>query len=821
MLTMLAALATLQGDALDQRVEGIVKSMSIEEKLDLIGGVDGFYLRAVPQANLPRLKMSDGPLGVRNDGPTTAYPAGFTLAATWDADLANRFGTAIGRDARARGVHFWLGPGVNPARIVQNGRNFEYLGEDPLLIGRMATQIVRGVQSQGVSATVKHFAGNEHENDRNNDDSIIDERTLREIYLKPFETVVKDGHVGAVMTSYNLVNGTHASENRELVFDTLKGTWGFKGVVMSDWVSTYSARGPYYFGLDLEMPFPKWMNRANLLEDLRSGKLPLGPLDDKVSRLLHVALGMEWDKRPQKDSSIPLDDPQNAAAALDVAREGMVLLKNQDHVLPLAKGRQRILVVGPNADPAVTGGGGSSYTTPFRSVSVRQALERLAPSGTTIDYTRGYASANNAASSTEWTSPDGAPGVKAEYFAGIALQGSPVLTRTETRIDDHWDDGVTPDPAVPKRFSVRWTGRYTPKTTGDAQIFASTDDGMRVFVDGRKVIDGWHDQAETRYGATIPVTAGKPVDVVVEYYQTQGEAVARVGIADSIQAGLERDLPKDRVTGADAVIACVGFSPRTESEGQDRPWELPAEQVAMLKRLVSLNKHVIVVLNAGAGVATKEWIGGAAGLIHAGYPGGEGNLALAEILYGKASPSGKLPTSFPADIAGTYYADAYPPVDHKMVYKEGIFMGYRWFDANNVAPLYPFGFGLSYSTFKLSLSRPMPAAGGAVTTVQVNVKNTGRMTAAETVQLYAEPPTGTVARAPRELRAFQRVELKPGETKIVPLSFPSKDLARYEPSKDGFGKGRWIVDPGVYKLRIGTSSRDLPLTVTVTVPTAP
>ena len=814
---MLAALATVQGDvALESRVNAALAKMSLEEKVDLIGGVDGFYVRAVPEAGLPRLKMSDGPVGVRNDGSTTAYPAGFTLAATWDADLANRFGTAIGRDARARGVHIWLGPGINPARIVQNGRNFEYLGEDPLLIGRMATGIVRGVQSQGVVATVKHFAGNEHENDRNNDDSIIDERALREIYLKPFETVVKEGKVRAVMTSYNLVNGQHMSENERLLFDTLKGTWGFDGIVMSDWVSTYSLRGPYYYGLDLEMPSPRYMNRRNLLPLLSSGELPQGPLNDKVRRILRVALGMDWDKRPQKDDSIPLDDPQNAASAIQVAREGMILLKNRDRVLPLSKSTQRILVVGPNADPAVTGGGGSAYTNPFRSVSVRDALQRLAPSGTMIDYTPGYSNPTIAAATTEWTTPDGSPGVKAEYFAGVDLQGGPVLARTEPRIDNRWGNG-TPDPAVPKSFSARWTGRYTPKESGDAQIVVGTDDGMRVYVDGKKVIDAWQDQGETTYRAPLSLTAGKPVDVVVEYYQRAGEAVARVGISGSLQASLERDLPEQRVEGADAVVACVGFNSRTEGEGEDRPWELPAEQVAMLKRLIALNKRVIVVLNAGAGVATKEWIDGAAGFIDAGYPGGEGNLALAEILYGRTSPSGKLPTTFPAEIAGTYYADAYPPVDHRQVYKEGIFMGYRWFDKNAVAPLFPFGYGLSYSTFKLSLAKPTPAMGGNATTVQVVVKNTGRMAAAETVQLYAEPPSGDVSRAPRELRAFQRVPLEPGESKTIALSFDNKDLARYEPDPNAWGRGRWIVDAGDYKLRIGTSSRDLPLTVTVKV----
>jgi beta-glucosidase len=806
MLTTFAALAMLQSGSVNQdpateaRISAVLAQMTLEEKIDVIAGVDGFYVREMPKAGLPRLKMSDGPVGVRNDGPTTAYPAGFTLAATWNPDLANQFGTGIGRDARARGVHIWLGPGVNLSRVVQNGRNFEYLGEDPLLAGRIATEIVKGVQSQGVSATVKHFAGNEHENDRNNDDSIVDERTLRELYLKPFEMVVKDGKVGAVMTSYNLLNGVHASASKYLMDDVLKGEWGFKGLVMSDWGGVHETDGPFLNGLDLEMPDPHHFNRTTLLGRLQSGALPTATLDDKVRRILRVAYAMNWDKRPQKDPSILLDDPQNAAAAIEVAREGAVLLKNKGNVLPLNKPSQKILVVGPNADPAVTGGGGSAYTTPNRSVSVRQALERLAPAGTQVSYLPGYASMDRAFQETKFDD-----GLKAETFNNRNLEGEPTRVRTVQSINMSNSSRTN--------FSTRWTGQFTAKESGEHLLVMQCDDGMRVFIDGEKVFDEWHDQASTIYTKPIMLTAGKPVKVVVEYYQGGGDAVAKFGIVKSLSNSLEKELPADAVSGADAVVACVGFKGNGqpyEGEGSDRPWELPAEQVAMLRRLVSLNKRVIVVLNAGAGVATKPWIDGAAGFIQAGYPGGEGNLALAEILYGKTSPSGKLPTSFPAEIQGTYYASAYPSVNRKMVYREGPFIGYRWFDANKATPLYPFGFGLSYSTF--ALSKPSVENGEQIR-VSVELKNTGKMSAAETVQVYAEPPKGQAPRAPRELRAFKRVSLAPGQSQRVSMSFDRKDLAWY----DAQGK-RWVVDPGTYRLRIGTSSRSLPLTVAVKVP---
>lgn len=794
----LIAFAVSQQSGEFTSVEEPLRRMTLEQKLDLVAGVDGFYIRAIPEAGLPRLKMSDGPVGVRNDGPTTAYPAGFTLAATWDADLARRFGTAIGRDARARGVHIWLGPGVNLARVQQNGRNFEYLGEDPYLAGRMATEIVRGVEAQGVAATVKHYAGNEHESDRNNDDSRIDERTLRELYIKPFEMVVRDAKPGAVMTSYNLLNGVHASESRHLMTDILKGEWGFDGIVMSDWGGVHSAEAPFLNGLDLEMPDPRWMNRKNLLAKLQSGELPVALLDDKVRRILRVAYRMGWAKRDQRDPSIPLDDPQNAATALQAAREGMILLKNQGGVLPL-KGK-RILVVGPNAEPAITGGGGSAYTTPVRSVSVLEAMRRLAPKGTTIDYRTGVPGPDQAFATTRFDEP-----LKLEAFGNVNLSGDPYAVTNANSVS-------APAGQDYRDYSVRWTGRYTPKESGAHELVMRTDDGMRVFIDGKKVFDEWHDQAATTYRVPIQLTAGKSVVVVVEYYQGKGDAVARFGIVRSMTASLEDELPTNQVREADAVVACVGFKgygEPYEGEGSDRSWELPAEQVAMLRRLVSLNKKVVVVLNAGAGVATKDWIGQAAGFVHAGYPGGEGNLALAEILYGKANFGGKLPTSFPADLAGTYYADAYPSKGHVMEYREGPFMGYRWFDRNGAKPLYPFGFGLSYTKF--ALSKPSVTANESVT-VRLTVKNTGPMTGAETVQVYAEPPKGPVERAPRELRAFAKARLSPNESRVLTISFPKRDLARYDASKK-----TWVVDPGVYRLRIGTSSRSLPITLSVKV----
>ena len=347
----------------EARIESIVTAMTIEEKIDLLAGVDFFYLRGVPRLGVPRLRMIDGPLGARNDGPATAYPASIGLAATWNPALVERVGVELGRDARAKGAHFLLAPGVNIYRASVNGRNFEYMGEDPYLAGRTAVAYIQGVQSQEVGATIKHFAANNAEFDRNHADSVVDERALREIYLPAFEAAVTEGKVAAIMDGYNLTNGLYMSQHAYLNNDVAKGEWVFDGVIMSDWVSTYDTVGMANGGLDIEMPDPTHYNRDRLLPALESGEVSEATIDDKIRRIIRVADRFAWLDREQLDASIPRYNRNGMQAALDAAREGIVLLKNDRQLLPLDRTTVRtVLLVGPNVHPAVVGGGGSSKT---------------------------------------------------------------------------------------------------------------------------------------------------------------------------------------------------------------------------------------------------------------------------------------------------------------------------------------------------------------------------------------------------------------------------------------------------------------------------
>src|SRR5438034_661006 len=427
----------VSGDV-EHRVESIVRQMTLQEKIDMLGGVDKCHLRAVPRLGVSRLKMADGPIGVRNYGPATAMAGGIALAATWNPALAERVGAEIARDARAKGVHFLLGPGVNIYRAPMNGRNFEYFGEDPFLASRVAVGYINGVQSQGVSATVKHFMGNNSEFDRHHTDSVIDERTIREIYLPVFEAAVKEARVGAIMDSYNLTNGLHMTQNAYLNRDIVRKEWGFDGIMMSDWTSTYDAVGAANGGLDLEMPFAKFMNRENLLPAIKEGKVSVATVDEKVRRILQTAIRFGWLDREQTDLSIPRYNPQGRLAALQAARESMVLLKNEGNVLPLSKtDTKSIAIIGPDAYPAVPVGGGSARVQPFNAVSFLEGISNYPGSGTQTFHLRGLPTLAEMAQATNLSTAatNGKERVLAEYFSDPDWRGSPATTRTEARID--------------------------------------------------------------------------------------------------------------------------------------------------------------------------------------------------------------------------------------------------------------------------------------------------------------------------------------------------------------------------------------------------
>ncbi|MBT8102493.1 MAG: glycoside hydrolase family 3 C-terminal domain-containing protein [Gammaproteobacteria bacterium] len=813
---LLAALPVMAQEitsASEQRIDSILEKMTVEEKVDLLAGVDFFYLRGVPRLGVPRMRMIDGPMGVRNDGPATAFAGGIALAATWNTALAEQIGVEFGRDARAKGAHFLLAPGVNIYRAPVIGRNFEYLGEDPFLAGQIAVGFIKGVQSQGVSATVKHLAANNSEFDRNNTDSIVDERTLREIYLPAFEAAIKEGNVGAIMDGYNLTNGDYMSQHTYLNNDVAKGEWGFDGVIMSDWISTYDAIGMANGGLDIEMPYPTHFNRETLLPALDSGEVSLATLDDKVRRILRVAERFGWLDREQLDLSIPRLNVAGRQAALQGAREGIVLLKNENRLLPIDGEKVKtILVVGPNVHPAVVGGGGSSKTEPFTSVSILEGLVEIAGANTKVLHTEGIPSLTDMVRSTQFSTDDAGtePGLHAQYFASDDLSGEAVITRVEPRVEI----GIGPNGPFypPDTASERWTGFYTTTDGGtfDVVVAASGDRGFyyRVFIDDELVIDSWAINKAIVDYATLELAAGTH-KVVLEHRGRQKWPGERLQLAISRHGERVSDVAKSMAADADVVVIAAGFDESTESEGADRTFRLPPAQDELINAMADANNKTVVVMTSGGAVDMNAWLEHVPALLQAWYPGQEGGTAIAEILFAAVNPSGRLPATFERHWEDNPSHDSYYPEPGtlKVHYEEGVFVGYRGFESKSVEPLFPFGHGLSYTDFeygKLSIS-PDKTDDGNVT-VSFELTNTGSRAGAEVAQLYVADSHSDLPRPPKELKGFAKVALEPRETKRVTVKLDRRSFAYYD-----VGARDWRVTPGTFEILIGRSSKDIVL----------
>jgi beta-glucosidase len=813
----------------ERRAEDLLRQMTLEEKLDYIGGDRSLYIRPIARLGIPEIKMSDGPSGCRNWGPSTAYPAAVALAATFDTATAEKTGAAVGRDCRARGVHILLAPGVNIQRSPLGGRNFEYLGEDPFLAGKTAASYIRGVQSEGVLATVKHFAGNNQEWDRNGISSEIDERTLREIYFPAFERAVHEGRVGAVMTAYNLLNGIYCSQDAWLIRQVLEQQWGFSGLVMSDWGAVHDAVAAVNGGLDLEMPSGKYMNRENLAPQLAAHAIDIAAVDDQVRRILRTIAAAGFLDRPQKRDDIPLDDRANAEVALETARRSVVLLKNAGNLLPLDRAKlKRIAVIGPNAQPAVVGGSGSAFVTTSRAISVLDGIQQALP-GVQVDSSPGV---RRILEFHAVGKPCFAGPVSQEVFLGRELSGKPV---SSTRVDriDFGTEGVFPAPGYIENYSVRWTGQVAAPVTGAYEVMTNTDDGVRVLVDAKVVIDDWKEHPTTTNLATLQLQHGLH-SVVIEYFQGTGGAVAQFGFAaaskgDAFEGGAQVSALARK---ADVVIVSVGFGQGAdtnsagtafasrwppawarnaglvEAEDSDRPFELPAAQLETIRLAVAANPRTVVVVNAGGGVDLQKFVDRVPALLAAWYPGQEGGRAIADVLLGDVDPSGKLPMTFARRYAD-YPSASYYNLDQakKTPYTEGIFVGYRGFDAHEIAPMFPFGYGLSYTTFAYSNLQvsPGPTADGSAS-LRLEVTNTGPRAGDEVVEVYVAPPKESVPRPPRELKGFARVSLGPGEKKEVSIALEPRAFAFWDDrAKD------WAVEAGSFEVEVGASSRDIRL----------
>ena len=642
-----------------ERASALVKQMTLEEKCRFIAGARSFYTVAIPRLGIPEIRMADGPQGVRNNTVSTQFPCGILTAATWNRDLAHRLGNSLADDCRARGVSILLGPGVNIYRAPMCGRNFEYFGEDPYLSGETAVHYILGVQEKGVMATVKHFAANNQEKARHTMSSDVDERTLQEIYFPAFRKAVQEGGVGAIMDSYNLVNSVHSTENAWMNKVVLRDQWGFEGIVMSDWTSVYSTIGAVNGGLDLECPKGVFFTPEKIMPLIGNGVLQESAIDEKVQHILQTFIAFGFLDKPQKDDSIPENNPASAATALDIAREGIVLLKN-DNTLPFTK-KSKILVVGANGIK-MPHGGGSGEVTPFYTISVA--------------------------------------------------------------------DGLT---ALHKKVTV-----IEDKSLLEKEMALCTD-----------------------------------------------------------------------------IVYCCGFNRDLEGEAFDRPFSLTEKQLELMERIqknLTARQHLTVVINSGGAGDMVPWMQGAHAILMAWYPGQEGGTAVAEILTGKVSPSGKLPISMEAAPEDNPSFATYFDKDSKQSrtsYSEGIFTGYRGYDKTGVKPLYPFGFGLSYSTFKYSNLTVEKHPDGKVE-VSFDVTNTGKRDAAEVGQVYVRDISCSVPRPLKELKGYDKHFIGKGKTVRFSAVLDSDAFTFYSTASHSF-----VLEGGEFEILAGPSSADLPLKATI------
>lgn len=809
-IIFIACLAGITADAqqitpqAEQRARDLVSRMTLKEKIDYISGYTSFSLRAIPRLGIPEIKLADGPQGIRNHSPkSTLYPSGILSAATWNRDLLYKLGRGLGQDAKARGVNILLGPGVNIYRAPLCGRNYEYMGEDPYLAGEAAKQYILGVQSEGVIATIKHFAANNQEWSRHHASSDIDERTLHEIYFPVFRKAVQEANVGAVMNSYNLLNGVHTTEHKWLNIDILRNLWGFKGILMSDWTSVYSAVGAANGGLDLEMPKGRFMNPENLLPAIQNGTVTEETINLKVQHILQTLIAYGMLDKEQKDSSIPLDNPFSRQIALELAREGIVLLKNEDNLLPL---KGKTAVMGPNANLIPTGGG-SGFVTPFSTISVSQGLNYLKKNVVMLTDDVIY---ENIVSEFYTDNTRQSKGFKAEYFKNKTLSGAPAVTRTEPSIDYDWEYGAPLEGFPTDGFSIRWTASYISPTDGQLKIHLGGDDGYRLFVNDQHITGDWGNHSYSSREVEMPVEAGKEYRFRIEFFDNISSAIIRFGAYKLNEETLRKGLAK-----VDNVVFCTGFNSNTEGEGFDRPFALLRYQELFIQKIASMHPNLIVVLNAGGGVDFTAWHDAAKAILLAWYPGQEGGQAIAEILTGKISPSGKLPISIERKwednpVYNSYYENLKAEIK-RVDYSEGVFVGYRGYDRSGKEPFYPFGYGLSYSTFDYS-NLTVEKTGEYEVTVSFDVKNTGRMDASEVAQVYVRDVESSVPRPLKELKGYEKVFLKKGETKRVTIVLDKDAFSYYDMNRHQF-----VVEKGAFEILAGPASNSLPLKAKVMI----
>lgn len=808
----------------EQKVEVLLKQMTVEEKVSLTHASGKFHVNAIERLGIPEMWLSDGPHGVRHqierhswdsagwtDDHATYLPHLTSVAASWDKNIARLHGEVLGAEARERQKDFILGPGVNLARLPLYGRNFEYMGEDPVLAAKLVVPQIQGIQANDVAATVKHYALNTQELNRTGVNAKPDERTLREVYLPAFEAAVKEGQVLGMMGAYNEYFGTNANQSKHLVNDILKGEWGYQGVLLTDWhvdINTYEAA---MHGLDLEMgtkvdDYQDYFFAKPFLKLIKEGKIPEAIVDDKARRILKVQhkIGMYDDNRKKGERNTRA----HQLAARKIATEGIVLLKNSHvnnkPILPLNKKQlKNILVLGPNADKKHGTGGGSSEVKSLYEITPLAGLKTKLGNDVNITVMRARSSELTAIAgdyivSRHWT---GTPAWNISYFA------EPLREKV---LEESWIvDSMFDANNSSTMQHITMTAKIKPLQTGSHKLNLKTLGDFRLKINNQLVISHKSDANKPdiieKVSHDIALKEGEIYQFEIQY---DGREHFTLGWDAPGELFASEKEYIDAAKKADAVIYFGGLSHSDDRESIDRTsMKLPFAQDEIIEKLARVNDKTVVFLVAGSAVE-MPWENKVNAIVWGWYGGMEAGHAFADILMGDKNPSGKMPITLPKYLEDTAPIKLNDYNAQESLYLEGVFIGYRWFEKQNIKPLFSFGHGLSYTKFSLSdLAISHTALSEKETqTVQLTVTNTGKVAGAEVIQLYLNDVDSSVERPAKELKDFTKVWLLPGESKRVSLQLTTRDLSFWD-----IKENTWLAEKGQFTVLLGTSSDNIQL----------
>ncbi|CAM1508699.1 Fc.00g055470.m01.CDS01 [Cosmosporella sp. VM-42] len=819
----------------DIDIESVLSELSLKEKIDLLSGIDGWHTAAIPRLGVPSIRTSDGPNGVRgtrffNGVPSACLPCETALGATFDSELIYSLGNLLGLECKARGVHVLLGPTINIQRGPLGGRGFESFSEDPVLSGTLASSYCRGVKRENIIPTPKHLVCNDQEHERVAVSALVTERALREIYLLPFQLAIAGAQPGALMTSYNKVNGIHASESLDLLEDIVRKEWGFQGMVVSDWFGTYSVSEAVNAGLDLEMPGPTRFRGPGLMHAVTSNKVKEATVDNRVRKVLGLVKLASKSKIPEFAPETERNFPEDQALLRRAAAESIVLLKNEDRILPLDPSK-KTLVIGPNADVAAYCGGGSARLPAYYTVTPLEGIRNKSTGDVT--FTQGaYGHKELPLLGEHLKTDDGQPGYT------FCVYNEPSSSKGRVPVDTlhmRSSSAFLMDYKHPKvsgdLYYVTMDGMFEPTESAVYDFGLSVAGTGVLYVDGKLVVDNKTNQRQgtSFFGIGTPeergsvyLKANQSYRIHVDYGTAPTSNLKLHGVVSFGPGGLRlggcrRIDPAQAIQDAvqlsgqfDQVVVCVGLSGDWESEGFDRPdMNLPPNSDDLIRQVLAVQPNTVVVVQSGTPVA-MPWAKDTKALLQAWYGGNEAGNGIADVLYGDVNPSAKLPLSFPETIEqGPSYL-SFRSEGGRVLYSEDVYVGYRYYEKTGVKPLFSFGHGLSYTSFCLSDVTVLQIADrkskitNEVIDVSVSVQNVGSRSGTETAQIYISPPTTSrVMRPVRELKGFKKVKLGAGEKREITISIPSSLATSYWDEN----RSAWLSEAGEYTVTVVGTGR--------------